>query len=975
MSDARKLQRTVYGVLLCALVAFAGRREAQEVPQPQPAPAVEAQGEAEDLGPMSIDIDIQRLLFDTSGSSFQDAVWQIQPGPGKRILLLPFTVDNVNRVNKLARFPISVRAGRFIGFVIPKPQLNNASNSSGNDLNRIIRAESGELRQLLFETIKQGDTPGLDPVNSPEEDAEKPTPENAPRIAREVTFRPDGTVQWEMGRSFHAATLQAASEQNLYGYKIDPEQLRAQQPPRGERLVRAEGEDSRTFAARKREQQLAERERQGAYRQLRDDLRELPETFSEPMPAVLYAAIEVPADDTLALQGPSPLPWTLQAEKKQLFEQLAQGVNPFAAEQGEALAGKVVTLIEGHPLDARAVAIATLRSKLAGQVSADDPGYEVLARLLQSKDIATRRTALFGVATVTPPSLASAKLIGVAGEAALGEERKMLGFASLGKLFATNVTEPDSARVLIERVSQTIADPEGPAAPQVIEQVLASLKPSQQSVGGPINSDVTAVMIEAIDLSGVEKDEFAAVAKAIIAQAPDNPVAAGWLDQHLLASSDRELVNKALSLLYESEIKRPVPQDAASADSAEVPAPPVDADALLLADTIAMARPNHALITLFDSQDDLQQAAAWAVLGQFHIALPKVANAESPEPVGEEAAVDPALTMFDAILAKANAREKTPASIVAFIVNQKAMELIQPANERLVAMLADPDLTQKTAIAAAQAYAQSPERFTPELKALDAEAQLKLIDSMYRAQDKEAPLMAGLIAGPGQTMKWFNDYLKAQGQLPDDAAWEQHAQSLGENALMQSAASQEMVVATAGAAGLAVAAGGDEQQVLAFAQKVAFMEPRQVDVVSAEWSTQREKIYASAFKRSAGTYQLVVTLIPPAAEVSPEVQGEVETPEQPGKRIDLGVVELRVEGVALSLSVEAIRLSPASGQLGIRLDNPASLRSFSKPELSAIPVEHLSQPIDMLPQDGGAWSGQTALPDGRSLEVSLEPVK
>lgn len=987
MPDARPIQRTVCRVLLCALVLCLGRpHHAQDLATSQPAQSPQARDAGEDLGPMSIEIDLDRLLFDTSRGTVQDAAWQIQAGPGKQILLLPFTVENVNRVNKLSRFPISVRAGRFVGFVVPKPDLNNASNNR-DQLNEIIRAAPGDLRRLLFDRVNNDAAPEQDDVNAIEEDAEQATPDTAPRLTRELTISPDGTVQWEVDRSFHAATLKSASEQNPYAYKIDPNQLRAAQPPRPERLARNDGEDSRAYALRKREQQLAEREKQTAYRELRDMLRELPETFSEAMPSVLYAVIEVPADTTLALQGPSPLPWTLSDEKKQLFTQLSQGANAFDAEQGEDVAGKVVTLIDGHPLDARAIAIATTRSKLASQVEADDPGYQVLARLLQSKDIPTRRVALFGVATSTPPTLASAKLIGVAGEAALGEERKMLSFASLGKMFATSLTQPDSARVLVERVSQTIADPQGPAAPQVIEQVLASLSPSQQTGRASVGDDVVAVMIESIDLTGVEKDEQEGVAKAIIAQAPTSPVAAGWLDQHLLASRDRDLVNQTLSLLYESKLVEPVAVGPASGQSIEaepVQQPIVDPSELQLTGTIAMARPNHALINLFDSNDDLQQAAAWAVLGRFHIALP---NADIQQPAGgfegpgaadEDTSIEPAVVMYNAILAKADARAKMPVSIVDFIVHQQDPALVELANTRLVAMLAQPNLTQKTALAAMQAYADTPQRFTPAIQSLDARAQQELMQTMYRAQDMEAPLMAGLIAGTGSTLTWFNEYLNTQGELPSDAAWAKYAKSQNEGSLLQNAASPEMTIATAGAAALVVAAGGDQQQELAFAQKVALMEDRQASAVTAEWNAQREKIYASAFEKAAGAYRLVAMLSEPNVDRELGQQPDAPDAEQPTKpatRIDLGVVELRVEGVTLSLSVETIQISPVTGQLGIRLNNPASLRSFSKPELSAIPIAQLGQPIDMLQQEGGAWSGETTLLDGRSLTVSLEPAQ
>ena len=704
---------------------------------------------------------------------------------------------------------------------------------------------------------------------------------------------------------------------------------------------------------------------------MRNSLRNLPETFREPAPTVLYAVIEVPADGALALEGPPPLPWRLDIQKQELLDQITRGGNAFQGEEAEGLAESVVTLIEGHPLDARAVAIATVRSRLASQVESDDPGYQVLTRLLESEDIPTRRIALYGVATVTPPSIASAKLIGVAGDATLGDERTMLAFASLSKLFSTRIDDSDSARVLIDRVSQTIADPQGPAAARVIEQVLASLNESQQARRSQGNDETSAVMIEAIDLAGIEKDEFASVAKAIIAQAPDNPIAAGWLDQKLLSSTDRDLINQSLAVLYETQVKAPAPEGMMDSEVAEVTA---DADTLLLSGTIPITRPDHALIGLFENGDELQQAAAWAVLGRFHLALPEADTAPAREPGSEEVPVDPSLTLLDSILEKAAAREQVPASAIAFLVNQTDRSLLMPANDRLIALLVDPGLTQKAAVAGAQAFIASPERYRQSVEALSSVDKEALVRMMYQANDMKTPMVIGLIADRRNTASWLNGYLKEQGQLPTEAAWIRHAQSLGESTLLQGAASEDRTLASASAAALALAAGGSESQAEAFVQTVILMASRQPDTVRKEWGQQREGIFASAFRRAAGTYELVVTLSEPdVVDEVVEQQPGVPVGDEPDKQLRLGLVELRVEGVALSLSVDSIRLLPTSTRLGIRLENPDALRSFDRFELAQISPDHLREAVEMFPEDGGVWAGQITLPDGRSFRVSLEP--
>ncbi|MEO0474449.1 MAG: hypothetical protein AAF085_00570 [Planctomycetota bacterium] len=930
--------------------------------------------QAEDLGPMTIDIDLDRLVFDNQRNNFQDPVWRLQASTGKRILFLPFTVDNVHRINKLSRFPITVRTGRFIGFVIPKPELDNRGDD-GQDLNRIIRAESAELQELLFAQFEQDVLQETEANQSPDQDASEPTPETAPRLAREIIFNPDGTVQWSMDRSFHTGELQQAGEQNPYAYKIDAAQLREAQPPKPERLTRNEGEGSREFALRKREQQLEDREKQNEYRELRNSLRELPETFREVAPVVLYAAIEIPDSDDLSLQGSPPLPWTLEAEKKEMLTKLSSGANGLIDERGVDIADDIINLIQGHPLDARAVAIATIRGGLAGQVEADDSGYKVLSKLLESKDVPTRRIALYGVATTNPPTLASAKLIGVAGEAALGEERKMLSFASLGKLFSTQASDPENAKVLIDRVNQTIADAEGPAAPRVIEQVLDALDPNQsnQGFGRPQPAgETTATMIELLDLSGVTPEEYAGVAEAIVPRAPDSPVAAGWLDQKLLGSTNRELVNKTLSVLYEAKVVPPPTEQPIEQEGTPEPVV-VEPGTTLLSGTIPMTRADHALIGLFESSDDVQQAAAWAVLGRFHIALPPAERGDSPN-ITDEPTADPTVALFDSILEKSRAREKVPASVVSFMVNQQDAKLTKMADEQLVALLADKDVQQKTTLAAIDAYIASPERFQQSMQSLESSEKQELMQAVYAAQDQEPPLITGLIADQGTTLTWMTTYVKENEQLPTPGAWAAMAAERGEDDLLRSAASEDVVLCTAAAAALVVAAGGDEQQEIAFAQTVALMEARTNETVREEWSTQRNKIYAASFKRARGAYQLIAAIFPANEGTDrPEPEGADAEEPVPDNVIDLGVVELRSEGIDLSLSVETVALSPVSGQLGIRINEASSLQSFNKPELSRIQQDDLRQPIDLLPADGGAWEGQMRLRDGRTLRVTLDP--
>lgn len=941
-------------VLLLALaLAPAWASSAQPGTEPTPIEPAEPKEAEEPAGPMSIELDLNRLIFENTSTAQQDKVWQLTAQPGRQIAYIPFRVSNVNRLNSLSRFPISVRTGRFIGFAIPAP---NKDGAQPNHLNfdQIIRADADSFGQLLFP--QKEDDPSNDAPADERDEKLKEVPENAPRLAREIKLHPDGTVQWAMDRSFHGATLTAASETNLYPYKLDSALLREKQPERAERLARQEGEDSRAFALRKREQQLAEREKQTAYRELRDSLRNLPEQFREPAPPVLYAVIEVPAGDSLALLGSSPFPWTLDEKNKQPFLTLAQGGASLETADGQEAYATIGRLADAHALDARAAAIAATRGSLTGKIKTDDPGYKLLTKLLASKDETTRRIALYGVARTTPPTLASAQLLGVAAQTAMGEERKVLSFNSLGKMFQTQSTESDNTAALIEQVNLVIADPDGPGSTRVIEQVLQSIGSRTGSV--PMDDKSLQVMIDRIDFSKVPEQDAHGVAAAVIRHAPTNPVAAGWLDHHYLRSKDAARIDVALDQLAQFD---PTPEEPAEEGAF------VDSQYK----TIALDSAEHGLLALLSDADAQHSAKAWAALGRFHVAVKKGDAPPAADPTQAQP-VDPSLAVFESVVAAALALDPTPPSLVSFLERQREQSIRQVAPQRMIGLLVAAE--GEAMRAAAASVIANPESYNQVLTGLDSTDKLRIVTMLYRAKDQEPPLMAGLIAG-GTGSSWFTNFMKEKGELPVRADWAEQFASGGDGQLLGSASSDDTVVASAAAAALVVGAGGTVQQEQSFAQKIVLLEARTSDLVSQAWADYKKKIQAGIYENAQGTYRLSVTIAKKAkpAVGLPGVELQPAPEADPPKRIELGLVDLRAEGTKLSLSVEAVTLSPSPDRLAIRIDKPASLRTFNKPELAKLQLDNLGQSLELLPQEEGVWSGEVLLPDGQTLGVILTP--
>jgi len=273
-----------------------------------------------------IELDLQSLL-DSAGQGgqqrFQGSAWDIRPEQGRRVVLVPIRVTPGDAPYELSRPAISLRTARFIAWYVPAADANagRGGGRGANDGSTFRVGDSTDIEELLLGE-RSGDDRGRDELagqldavdNATDGRAQSDVPQDAPRLARKLEIHPDGTVAWGMDRGFSGATPASPSQQNRYGYKLDPEAVQNEEPARLERLTRNAGESSRDFAQRRREQSEAHRAALDEYRALREMIRELPDEFQEPLPEVVYAVFDAPQGEDLTFTGDNNMRWELSRE-------------------------------------------------------------------------------------------------------------------------------------------------------------------------------------------------------------------------------------------------------------------------------------------------------------------------------------------------------------------------------------------------------------------------------------------------------------------------------------------------------------------------------------------------------------------------------------------------------------------------------------------------------------------------------------
>lgn len=963
------------------------------------------------------EVDLQRLIESTGqgrgGGNFQDPVWEVRPETGKQVFLMPMLYLPGDTTYSVSRPEVSPRGARFVGFYIPSAQ----------DPQNLGRGRGGNERELDLATLASGDLAAIEALllaepedpqvqrelerqqleleeqrrRQIEQDAligietpEEGTPDFAPRLARSFTISPEGEITWEVDRSMYGAQVKQASEQNPYGYKLDPQAIRDAEPPRQERLVRQANEDSRAFSERRRQQQLEYRALTEEYRELRDRIRELPDRFTEPMPEVVYAVFLADDGDMLELQGPAPYPWKLTSADAENLRLLAQNRGGGGAGRGPAVeTARAISVLRNfladrHPLSYRAVAVAAYQANLPGQVLEGDPGYRLINDLLAADDVLARQVTLASIAQTQPPTRASAKLLADAARSAPPELAETLELASLRAMFAIDAQNTENAGFLVTLVNEAIRDETGPPAGLVIDELLRAL-------GGEGNTNrrnnavdgVDVVLINRVDFTIVPEDQLDGVIAAVIRRAPENPTASGWLDIKLLRSGDDRLIQRTLELLSQADagsiLVKPLTADLRDLVFGQAPAGSNNAALdLTLSSVIPLDSDTHGIITALTSTDPARRALAWQVLRHFEIASTSGAG-------------DAQAATFGLIVDTGLRETDTPLYLIDFIDNQQEGTLAQRSAERMNQVLLQ-NIGRSAAMRAARKYVASPQRYGQVLPQIDPLERGVIIERLYELLTGEIPAVVGLARDPqGQQTRWFVDELVKTGTLPTEKQW---AGSMTEDALLRAVASPDNSVSSAAAAALVVNAGGNRSDLDRFFDAISRMATRDAEAVFDAWVPIKQEAYARVLADATGPYRLVMTLrgdhqpgfgngfnganpaprpVNPGEQVQarPAPAGDLSLPVI--RQIELGIVELSVDRLTVTLSAQELTMSVPTQRLALRLDNVSALATFNNPDTADLPLSQLQYSLELLPQDDGSWTGAMQLPDGRTAQLTLQP--
>lgn len=840
-----------------------------------------------------IELDLQALL-DQAGQGgqqrFQDSAWDLRPEQGRRIVLVPIRATPGDAPYELSRPAIGLRTARFIGWYVPDASAagNRAGNRGANDDSTFRVGGSTDIEELLLGE-RSGDDRGRDELagqldavdNATDGRSQSDVPEDAPRLARKLEIHPDGTVAWGMDRGFSGATPTNPSQQNRYGYKLDPEAVQNQEPDRLERLERQAGESSRDYAQRRREQAEAHRAALDEYRALREMIRELPDEFQEPLPEVIYAVYDAPQSDELSFTGDNNMRWELSQEKLDALATIARpqgGAGQLSPQTAEAALVVNDMVGRGNELDARIAALAVYQGKLAQQIAQqNDAGYLLVRTLLANDDAQARNATLTSIARVQPPTRISAQLLAEAARNATGDDADALQLAALRSAFRIETGQDGNAGSLLAQANDALAATAGPPAHRVLEELISATEPASHSagrgggLGGAPDAAQVAMLVSRIDFAQIKPGQLDDVIAMVIQYAPHSPVAAGWLDQQLLRSADAQRTDRTLAMLGRADrtstLVRPLtdelralvfgaPDNATDIDAQ--PAPVIDG-------VIALDSEQHGLVLALTSNDDNRRALAWEALRHFEVRDAGNAAGQG-QPQGQTGR-----QVFDRIVdigLDTESQPDTPPSLVDFIDNPAQGTLAAHARVRMLELLLTDELDPAVARRAARKVTGTGRDYSQPLAALDPAQRAAAVARVYELLTGEAPAIVALLQDPAQSQltQWLANQWQ-QGTLPTPAQW---ARAAGDSdTLLRLAGSANTDVANAAAAAMVLQFGGTEEHQSDFKVALARLSDNSTQAIAAAWEPVKRDIFATRLSETEGAYRMVLTLYP---------QGYAQTP-------------------------------------------------------------------------------------------------
>ena len=345
---------------------------------------------------------LERLLHDERvfAETVDGPVWRLSAGPGRRLVQLPLEPIAGAVAREIGTPVVEVSGGRFLAWEVPAEAEADLTLLGDGPTD----AELLDLDTLLDRGPELSVEAGAGALGELAEGIDAAVglggvPEGAPRLAREVTLTPDGTVVWSMDRAIPGEVVEGDAP---YLLKLRGERLRALQPERPGRQAGLDRDAERAA-------QIEFRNAFAEFRELQTTVRNLPERFEEPRPDLLWAVFETSSQlGRLSVRGPEAGEWSISDADFELLRTFGTTLGTAGADTGlDAAAASAVnrlTLLTGdnHPWTQRLVSLALVDADAASKVQINDPLFVLMGSVLGSSDALARNRLVYALTQVEP---------------------------------------------------------------------------------------------------------------------------------------------------------------------------------------------------------------------------------------------------------------------------------------------------------------------------------------------------------------------------------------------------------------------------------------------------------------------------------------------------------------------------------------------------------------------------------------------
>ena len=907
-------------------------------------------------------LDFEAMLTSAAilSDNLNDPVWIYEPNPGRRLVQIPIRLGRPAEAVELDDPAVDVRLGRFVAWRIPTEDERGRSAGPARDRGRGGPGRvPGGMGGYGPDPGRGGgygpDPGGYDRRPQPRPQRRRDIPdyqraapgddrllsgerEDAPRLARSLTVRPDGTLLYPVERAIPGADV--GSGDSLFQLNVRRNRLAEMAPSRDTLPTRSANQDPAEYRRQLMEARRQLMDDQKAFRELRSAVMDLPDELEVETPDYVLAVFEMPdRAEELELEGDDPLPWIVEFRVLEELRELAGGRGGgsrsdrgMTYEQSRMIEQLLQWTGDRHPLSLRATAIAITEAGWLALATPGDRLYRLVTRIIEGPDSEARAVVIGGLAEIVPPTRASARILRESASRLTPELRMV----SLKNLFRIDARSEADTSELVDTANEMLRDPDAPAADEVAFQMI------QSAMG---NETAMNALLDNIDFAPMPPDRRRAAIDQVVRLAGRYELARRWVNDRLLGSDSDPVVDQTLVALGELNVDHALADERRRGRRQMEPRdePRAEGEA---APPIPILSSRHSLFDHLESARTSRRQAAFKALMAFTFE-PDAGRTRS---FRDEA---PELDLrYRRLMTAALEQKPAPREAAEFLG-------LQPEPDQAAAALIEMilDAGEPTAGVAASEILELEADVQPLMSSMNSQERIQFASRLYLEKTGQVAPVVGLLQAPGalrELVPWFADRLE-EGELPTPAQWAR--QYRDEAQLLTLAADANRPLSRAAAAALIGQVDGPADEVDALSRSLQNIGPGNPDQLESAWGEFRTQMLQRELADAAGDYRLRLDVT---------TNNEV-------REIDLGELTLVPSDAGLSVANNAVPLRAGDTGPSIVIDNPTELKNLATDDLANLPLEGVRDPIELTPDDAGGFTGSTRLPDGRTLTLRLIP--